>query len=68
MWNETRSALFGSDKKVLSYIGGLGGRDVSTMILEKIYDQLLAVSRGDEAAHTPWVDLAENALELREAV
>ncbi len=68
LWNETRSALFGSDKKVLSYICGRGGRDVSTMILEKIYDQLLAVSRGDEAAHTPWVDLAENALELREAV
>ena len=68
LWNETRSALYSSGQKILSYIGGLGGRDVSTMTLEKIYGQLLAVAKGDDSVHTPWIDLSDKAMELRKAV
>lgn len=68
LWGEMRSALYGSDKKVLSFIGGLGGRDVSTMTIEKIYEQLLAVAKGRDEAHTPWIDVSDQALELRKAV
>lgn len=66
LWNETRSALYDSGKKVLPYVGGLGGRDVSTMTLENLYNQLLSIAGGGDTVHTPWIDVKDCAMEMRE--
>lgn len=48
LFAEVRSALYGhvDGKIVTSYIYGLGGRDVTTNLIEKVYDDLLNSSTG----------------------
>jgi len=48
LFAEVRSALYGrvDGKIITSYIYGLGGRDVTTNLIEKVYDDLLNSSTG----------------------
>ena len=61
LWNEVCSALNGrSHAKIRSFIGGLGGRDVTPDTIVQIFrcfDQL-----------PQWVDLRSDATEIREVV
>ena len=66
LWNEVRSAMMGGSADVVSFIGGLGGRDVSTMTLERLYGQLLAIAHGNEDGYTQWIDVRDDAMQLRE--
>lgn len=48
LFAEVRSALYGrvDGKIITSYIYGLGGRDVTTNLIEKVYDDLLNCNTG----------------------
>lgn len=47
VFNEVRSAMFDDacDVKVISYIYGLGGRDVRTIHIEEVYNNLLEIAK-----------------------
>jgi pyruvate ferredoxin oxidoreductase alpha subunit len=47
VFNEVRSAMFddASDVKVISYIYGLGGRDVRTIHIEEVYNNLIEIAK-----------------------
>ncbi len=61
VFNEIRSAMYECPApKVISYIYGLGGRDVGTADVTKVYDHLLAINK------TGKVDSLLNYLGVRE--
>jgi pyruvate ferredoxin oxidoreductase alpha subunit len=67
VWLEIKSA---ADKgaKIFDYVAGLGGRDIPETTIKKIYAELLQSVNSDRAAPVkPWIDTAENAMEVREA-
>lgn len=66
LMNEIKSALYGSDTTILSFIGGLGGRDVSPMTLHTIYNQLFDVKHGSLDSYTQWIDVRSDAMQMRE--
>jgi pyruvate ferredoxin oxidoreductase alpha subunit len=66
LWNEIRGALLGSDAEILSFIGGLGGRDVSPATLERIYFQMQDVKVGNQETYTQWIDVRDDAMRIRE--
>lgn len=66
VWNEICAATCKDDCKVFPYIGGLGGRDVTTVTIENIYNELLAIHAGQKKESTTWIDLKANPMELRE--
>lgn len=66
LFNEVQSVMCTEQSRIVSYIGGLGGRDVSTMTLEKLYGQLLRIYNGDESTYTQWIDVRDDAMQLRE--
>ncbi|MHC1787072.1 MAG: pyruvate ferredoxin oxidoreductase [Christensenellales bacterium] len=68
VWYEVCAALRGKSCEVYHYVGGIGGRDVRVETLEKIYDELLALGSGTSKQHTEWIDVKDNALEMREVV
>jgi pyruvate ferredoxin oxidoreductase alpha subunit len=64
---EVKAALYGTDKKILSFVGGLAGRDISDDSFRSIFSKLLtAESTGTYSAHPDWFDLKENPMTLRE--
>jgi pyruvate ferredoxin oxidoreductase alpha subunit len=65
LWLEARAAL-GAGTLVKSYIGGLAGRDVNTMVIEKVFADILAET-SDSPAVT-WIDLKDNPMGLRRVV
>lgn len=65
---EVCSALRNKPTQVFHYVGGIGGRDVRVETIEKIYDELLAIKAGETTQHTEWIDVKDNALELREVI
>jgi len=65
---EICSALRNQPTQVYHYVGGIGGRDVRVETIEMIYDELLAIKAGETTQHTEWIDLKEDALELREVI
>lgn len=65
LWNEVRAAL-GNGAPVVDFIGGLGGRDVSTMTIEKIFRQLQDIAAGSTESYTQWIDVREDAMQIRE--
>lgn len=68
VWLETVSAVSGDIRNIYSFIGGLGGRDITEKTIERIFEQLLRVGEGDSAgagAITPWIDTREGAMEIR---
>lgn len=66
VWNELCAAMRGEDCDIRSYIGGLGGRDVSTMTIERIFSELLDIASGQSDTHTQWIDLKGNPMGIRE--
>lgn len=66
---EVRSALSTSDAphRVVSFMGGLAGRDLSPASMMKAFDRLLAVAAGAPSPETmQWIDVRPEAMEIRE--
>ena len=64
IYGEVRNALFplAPDVKIKGYIGGLGGRDVTESEFEKMFEDLLAISRnGNMAKEVEWVALKDGS-------
>jgi len=68
VWTEVCAAIKGLDIDVRGYVGGLGGRDVPETTIEKIYTELLEIYDGKRTQHTNWIDVKENAMEIREVL
>ena len=66
VWLETVSAISGENLNILSYVTGLGGRDITEKTIEKIFEQLYQVGEGGSVeAGTRWIDTREEAMEIR---
>ncbi len=68
VWTEVSAALQGLDADIRQYVGGLGGRDVPEATIEKIYNELLEIKEGKRSTHTSWIDVKENAMDIREVL
>lgn len=68
VWSETCAALKDDSVDIRSYIGGLGGRDVTVENIEKIYNELLEIKEGNREEHTGWIDVKENPMEIRQVI
>lgn len=68
VWSETCAAMCPTDSDIRHYVGGLGGRDVSIATLEKIFNELLEIKDGTRKDHTEWIDLKENAMDIRQVL
>jgi len=67
VWLEIKSAA-DKDAKVFDYVAGLGGRDIPETTIKKICAELLQSVNSDLTAPVkPWIDTADNAMEVREA-
>ena len=66
VWNEVRSALYGTNLQILPFIGGLGGRDIPPATVEKVYNRLLDVAAGKKPKKDTWIDVKENPMDMRE--
>lgn len=65
---EVRAAISGSGTDVRGFIAGLAGRDISEGTIEKIFDELLCVRADPGFAHTPWPDLKDDPMQVREVM
>ena len=66
---EVRAALSCSDTphRVVGFMGGLAGRDLSPAIMRKVFNQLLDIAAGAPAPTAmQWVDVRPDAMEIRE--
>jgi len=64
IYGEVRNALYplATDVKVKGYIGGLGGRDLTESEFEKMFEDLLAISKGGSMAKdVEWVALKDGS-------
>ena len=68
VWNEVRSALLGTSVNVRGYTGGLGGRDVPPATIERVFADLLTVKQRGASDQDSWIDVKENAMEMREVL
>lgn len=66
VWLEVNAALKSEQTDVRSYIGGLGGRDISEGTIEKIFEELMNISQNKELNSTNWIDLKENPMDIRQ--
>lgn len=66
VWSETAAIMKDSNCDIRHYVGGLGGRDVTTDNIEKIFNELLEIKEGKIKEHTEWIDLKENPMEIRQ--
>jgi pyruvate ferredoxin oxidoreductase alpha subunit len=69
--SEVKAALYNEENypSVQGFIGGLGGRDLSTGVIEKAFKKLLAIQQGlAVSSDSEWIDLSENPLQIREVV
>ena len=62
LWLETKAALDG-DVDVRSYVGGLAGRDISPMTIQKVFEDLRQEASGDGVN---WIDCKDDPMHLRE--
>ncbi len=62
LWLETKAALDG-DVDVRSYVGGLAGRDISPMTIQKVFEDLGQEASGDGVN---WIDCKDDPMHLRE--
>jgi len=60
MFTEVKSSIYSCQKRpvVKNYIAGLGGRDITPKILEKIFEDMLVVSKRGAEDEVEWVDVA----------
>lgn len=68
LWNEVAGALTRTDVDVRHYIGGLGGRDIPVETVEKMFNELFEIRAGSRKENTEWIDVKENAMELRQVI
>ena len=67
VWQEVNNALSNcKDKLVKSYIGGLGGRDISIQTITDIFEDLKNGKQNEEGS--VWIDLKENAMNIRQVL
>lgn len=57
LFTEVRSALYGFSTPVKGYIGGLGGRDITENIIEKIFLDLIKIGESGIDMDYDWVGL-----------
>ena len=72
LWQEVRNAVDRGGpggrpggRLIKNYVGGLAGRDISTMTIEKVFED---IRRGEEMTRPIWIDCAENAMEIRQVI
>lgn len=65
VWSETCAAMRTAHCEIRHYVGGLGGRDVSTVTIEKMFNELLEIKERKREVHTEWIDVKENAMDIR---
>jgi len=65
VWSETCATMRGMEYDIRHYVGGLGGRDVSEGTIKKIFEELLDIKEGKRKDHTTWIDVKENAMDIR---
>ena len=60
MFTEVKASVYSCQKRpvVKNYIAGLGGRDITPKILEKIFEDMLVVSKRGAEDEVEWVDVA----------
>jgi len=64
LWHEVCNALEESNAVVKSYIGGLGGRDISLETVLNVFDDIM---NNDSKNKSPvWIDLKDNAMDIRQ--
>ena len=68
LWNEVAGALTRTNADVRHYIGGLGGRDIPAETVVKMFDELLEIKAGTREETTEWIDVKDNAMELRQVI
>jgi len=68
VWNEIRSALYGTEGQILPFIGGLGGRDIPPATVEKVFNRLLDVAEGKKPKKDVWIDLKGDPMNMREVL
>lgn len=68
VWSEVCAAMKDINCDIRNYTGGLGGRDVSPDNIEKIFNELLEISQGIREKHTEWIDVKENAMDIRQVI
>jgi pyruvate ferredoxin oxidoreductase alpha subunit len=67
VWLEVKSAA-DKETKIFDYVAGLGGRDIPGTTIEKICTEILQSVNSDLSTPVkPWIDTAENAMDVREA-
>lgn len=66
VWSETCAVMKAEDCDIRHYVGGLGGRDVTVDTIEKIFNELLEIKEGKRKDHTEWIDVKENAMDIRQ--
>lgn len=64
LWHEVCNALEESNAVVKSYIGGLGGRDISLETVLNVFDDIM--DNGSKNKSPVWIDLKDNAMDIRQ--
>ncbi len=59
MYTEVKASVYSSAKRPVmkNYIAGLGGRDITPRILERIFEDLMLVTKRPEENEVEWVDV-----------
>jgi pyruvate ferredoxin oxidoreductase alpha subunit len=57
LWTETTAALKDKGQLIKSYIAGLGGRDVSMMTIENVFDDLSSGKESDRPSGSMWIKM-----------
>ncbi|MGB4438414.1 MAG: pyruvate ferredoxin oxidoreductase [Sedimentibacter sp.] len=68
VWSETCALMRNEDCDIRHYVGGLGGRDVTVINIEKMFNELLEIKKGERETHTEWIDLKENPMDIRQVI
>jgi pyruvate/2-oxoacid:ferredoxin oxidoreductase alpha subunit len=60
MFSEVKASVYSNPKRPVmkNYIAGLGGRDITPKILEKIFEDMQVVSKRGAEEEVEWVDVA----------
>lgn len=60
MFTEVKASTYSSQKRpvIKNYIAGLGGRDITPRVLEKVFEDIQAATKRGEENEVEWVDVA----------
>ena len=60
MFTEVKASTYSSPKRpvIKNYIAGLGGRDITPRVLEKVFEDIQAATKRGEENEVEWVDVA----------